>query len=209
MARAFEDLFSIPDAFRRIPMAGRTDARIVFDAAAAHDIPQQAVDLARFRQAYLTHLRAELEQPGPQKGVMPGVRPLLEALAQRDEVYLALLTGNYEEAARIKLEYFGLWRFFQCGAFGDLALDRNSLLPGAVAAIKSRGGPAFAPADVVVVGDTPLDVACAAAFGAQSLAVATGAYDVETLRQAGADHVLPDLADTDEVLRVLRLQIAD
>ena len=52
---------------------------------------------------------------------MPGVRELLDALAPRDDVYLALLTGNYETGARLKLEYFDLWRYFPCGAFGDEA----------------------------------------------------------------------------------------
>ena len=114
-------------------------------------------------------------------------------LVRRDDVYLALLTGNYEDAARIKLEYFDLWRYFRCGAFGDDAPDRNGLLPKAMAAIRECGGPEVAPLEIVVVGDTPLDVACAAASGARSLAVATGGYDVDALRAAGADVVLQDL----------------
>ena len=68
---------------------------------------------------------------------MPGVRELLDALAARDDVYLALLTGNYESGARLKLEYFDLWRYFRCGAFGDDAPDRNGLLPKALA--RGRG----------------------------------------------------------------------
>ena len=95
---------------------------------------------------------------------MPGVRPLLDALAARDDVYLALLTGNYEDAARAKLEYFDLWRYFPCGAFGDDAPDRNGLLPKALATIRACGGPVKSRRlDVVVIGDTPLDVECAAA----------------------------------------------
>jgi phosphoglycolate phosphatase len=209
MGRAFEEVFSIPNAFRDIPMPGRTDARIVSDAAAAHDIPLRAADLARFRVAYLSHLRSELQQPGPRKGVMPGVRPLLNILAGRDDVFLALLTGNYEEAARIKLEYFDLWDLFPCGAFGDDVLERNSLLPKAVARIQAIGGPAISPTEAVVVGDTPLDIACAVASGARSIAVATGGYDVDALRQAGADDVFQDLSDTNEVLRILKLQTVD
>ena len=84
----------------------------------------------------------------------------------------------------------------RCGAFGDDAPDRNGLLPKAMAAIRACGGPDVAPLDVVVIGDTPLDVACAAASGARSLAVATGGYDAEALRAAGADVVLEDLSDT-------------
>jgi phosphoglycolate phosphatase len=136
---------------------------------------------------------------------MPGVRPLLDVLDRCADVYLALLTGNYEEAARIKLEYFDLWRYFRCGAFGDDAEDRNGLLPKAMAVIRGCGGPEVAPVEIVVVGDTPLDVACAAASGARSLAVATGGYDVDALRAAGADVVMQDLTDTLEVLRSLEI----
>jgi phosphoglycolate phosphatase-like HAD superfamily hydrolase len=136
---------------------------------------------------------------------MPGVRELLDALAPREDVYLALLTGNYEAGARLKLEYFDLWKYFPCGAFGDDAPHRNVLVPKALATVAARGGPDFAAADAIVIGDTPLDIGCAAHVGARSLAVATGSHSVEELRAAGADDVLQDLADTTEVLRVLRI----
>jgi phosphoglycolate phosphatase len=137
------------------------------------------------------------------KGLMPGVRELLDALAPQENVYLALLTGNYEAGARLKLEYFDLWKYFPCGAFGDDAPHRNVLVPKALAAVHACGGPRFDAADALVIGDTPLDVGCAAHVGARSLAVATGSHSVEELRAAGADIVLPDLGDTDQVLRVI------
>ena len=183
MSLAFQETFGVCDAFRGIHMAGRTDAWILTDAAAAHGIPPDSPALARFRDVYLRHLVMELEKPGARKGVMPGVRELLDALADRDEVYLALLTGNYEAAARIKLEYFDLWRYFPCGAFGDDAPNRNGLLPKALARVAASGGPSFSAADAVVIGDTPLDVACAAFSGARSIAVATGNHTVDELRR--------------------------
>jgi phosphoglycolate phosphatase-like HAD superfamily hydrolase len=203
MTRAFEDLFSVPDAFRTISMPGRTDAWILSDAIAAHGVASTAPELQQFPHVYLTHLVRELALPGPKKGVMPGVRELLETLSARTDVYLALLTGNYEAAAREKLAYFDLWRYFACGAFGDDAPDRNGLLPRALEKIAASGGPHAAPSDTVVIGDTPLDVACAAAGGARSVGVATGAFTVEQLRDAGADAVFPDLSDTAAVLRAL------
>jgi phosphoglycolate phosphatase-like HAD superfamily hydrolase len=126
---------------------------------------------------------------------MPGVRPLLDALAARRDAFLALLTGNFEHGARVKLEYFDLWHYFRCGAFGDAALERNGLLPTALARVEACGGPSPRPSDVVVVGDTPLDVAVARAGGARSVAVATGSYDVLTLSASGADVVLEDFSD--------------
>lgn len=201
LTRAFEDLFAVPNAFHDIAMPGRTDCRIVSDAIAAHGVP--ATDLAHFRDVYLAHLAVELEKPHPGKRVMPGVRALLDALAGRRDVHLALLTGNLERAARAKLEYFDLWRYFQDGAFGDDTLDRNALLPRALARVHARGGPHFAPSSAVVIGDTPLDVLCAAASGARSIAVATGGYTVTALTAAGADVVFEDLSDLGAVLAAL------
>ena len=117
MTLAFEELFGIAEAFRTTSMPGRTDAWILTDAATAHGVAHD--QLSRFHDVYLSHLEREIHQPGSRKGVMPGIRPLLDALDTRPDVYLALLTGNYERSARLKLEYFDLWRYFQSGAFGD------------------------------------------------------------------------------------------
>ena len=201
MARAFEELFAVSDAFRDIPMAGRTDTWILSNAAVAHGILPSA--LPAFQQAYLAHLERELEPPNPRKAVMPGIRPLLDALAARDDTYLALLTGNYEKAARLKLEHFDLWRYFPCGAYADDAADRNSLLAKALERIRACGGPAVRPADVIVVGDTPHDVACALAAGARPVGVATGSFSTRQLRDSGAETVFEDLSDTDAFLKLL------
>ena len=203
MSLAFEEIFAVRDAFKGMPMAGRTDPWILADSASAHGIPHDSPELSRFHDAYIRHLVVELEKPGARKGVMPGVRELLDALSERSDAYVALLTGNYEAGARIKLEYFDLWRYFPCGAFGDEAPDRNGLVPKAIARVAACGGPSFSGADAVVIGDTPLDVACAAVAGARSIAVATGSHTVEDLRAAGADVVMHDLSDTGEVLRVI------
>jgi len=212
MSNAFEEIFGIRDAFRGVSLAGRTDPWILRDGAAAHGIAPDPPALARFRDAYLKHLVIEIEKPGPRKGLMPGIRPLLDALSARDDVYLALLTGNYEEGARIKLEYFDLWRYFPCGAFGDDAPHRNGLVTKAVERVAACGGPALEAAHALVIGDTPLDIAGALFSGARSLGVATGSHSVDELRAAGADAVMQDFNDTAEVLRViadLGLRIAD
>ena len=206
MSRAFDEVFAVGNAFAGIPMAGRTDAWILSDAAAAHGIALDASTLAQFHEAYLRHLAIELDQPAAsRKGLMPGARELLDALAARPDVYLALLTGNYEAGARLKLEYFDLWKYFPCGAFGDAAPHRNVLVPKALACVAACAGLTFAAADAIVIGDTPLDVGCAQHVGARSLAVATGSHSVEELRAADADAVLKDLSDTGEVLRSLGL----
>ena len=201
MTRAFEDLYGIPNAFGGVPFNGRTDAWIVSSAAANHGIAREA--LSRFKPLYLDYLAAELRTPGPRKGVMPGVGPLLDALARRDDVFVALLTGNYHEGARLKLEYFDLWRYFPCGAFGDTAHDRNGLLPDALESVVMCGGPRARAADAVIIGDTPLDVAVALAGGARSIAVATGSHTTDELQASGADVVFQDLSNLELVLAAL------
>ena len=201
MTRAFEDLYGIPNGFEGIPFNGRTDSWIVSRAAAAHAIDDAA--LSRFKPRYLDYLAEELDKPGPRKGVMPGVIPLLDALAQRDDVFIALLTGNYELGARLKLQYFDLWRYFACGAFGDTTHDRNGLLAEALDRVAVCGWPQAAPADTVIIGDTPLDVAVAVTGGARSIAVATGSHTTDELQASGADVVFQDLSDLEAVLAVL------
>jgi len=201
MARAFEDLFAIADGFRDVPMAGRTDTSILSNAAAAHGIPP--ANLVPFQDVYLAHLERELKPPNPRKLVLPGVRALLDELASRGDVYLALLTGNYQKAARLKLEHFDLWKYFQCGAFADDGADRNSLVPVAMARIRECGGPTVSPRDVIVIGDTPHDVACAQVARARGIGVATGPFSMAQLRESGAESVFEDLSDTNAFLRLL------
>ena len=205
MSYAFEQLFGIPDAFKGIPMAGRTDTWILLHALAAHGIAADDPRIPDYQAMYFRLLPDAIAQKpaGARHGVMPGVRTLLDALSARDDVYLGLLTGNYETSARMKLEYFDLWKYFRCGAFGDAAPDRNGLLSKALARVAACGGPAVSPGQSVIVGDTPLDIEVALSGGARSIGVATGSHSVDALRDAGADVVFADLSDTLAVLNVL------
>ena len=201
MSRAFLDLYGVRDAFNGIPFNGRTDAWILSSAAGRHGIDAGA--LPRFKPLYLEYLADELQQPGPRKGVMPGVRPLLEALSSRDDVLLALLTGNFAEGARLKLEHFDLWRYFTCGAFGDVVHERNHLLADALSQVTASSGLAAHPSRTVIIGDTPLDVGVALFGGTRSIAVATGGHTADELRTSGADVVFEDLSDVKSVLAAL------
>ena len=193
----------MPRAFSGVELPGRTDPLIVADALARHRVPADHPALPAFNERYFAHLADELARGTERGRVLPGVRPLLDALAVRDDRTLALLTGNFEESARLKLEQFGLWRYFVCGAFGGDAADRNGLVPVALQRSARPGNPGPDAARVVVVGDTPHDVACASAAGARSIAVATGSASAEHLRAAGADVVFADLADTTAVLAAI------
>lgn len=204
MNRAGEAVLGIGKLLDGIPVAGRTDWSIMHDALkqAGHDLDENL--FTRMREAHHRYLREEIEQPGDGvKDVLPGIRELLPALQSRHDMFLGLLTGNFEEAARIKLGHFDLWDFFRCGAFGDDAADRNALVPFAVERAREYGLGSFAYADIVVIGDTPHDVACAAAVGALPVAVATGNFTVDQLQATGAPIVLEDLSDTSAFLTMI------
>jgi phosphoglycolate phosphatase len=201
MTRAFEELYGIRDAFIGVPFNGRTDAWITGRTAEVHHVAASA--LAAFKPVYLKYLAQELQEPGPRKGVMPGIRPLLDALSSRDDVFLALLTGNFAEGARIKLEYFDLWKYFSCGAFGDVVHERNHLLADALTQVTACSGLPADPSHTIIIGDTPLDVGVALYGGARSIGVATGSHTTAELRASGADVVFEDLSDLEKVLAVL------
>ena len=204
MNRAGKSVLGLANLLDGVPVAGRTDWIILHDALtnAGHDLDEDLFE--RMRAAHHEFLREEILQPGEGvKDVMPGIRELLSLLQSRPGVALGLLTGNFEEAARIKLGHFDLWDYFRCGAFGDDAADRNALVPFAVDRARACGLGAFDYADVVVIGDTPSDVACANAVGAVPVAVATGTYSVEVLRSTGAPFVLEDLSDTEGFMRMI------
>ena len=204
MTRAFQQTFAIIDAFAGESFGGRTDSYLVSKALTQAGLPDSEENHHRFRNAYLPLLAEEIQQPGQgHKGLMPGARELLEALEAHDHLHLALLTGNYREAAEIKLQHFEIWDFFEWGAFSDDHHDRNELVPIAKSRAETYDIPGEAIDRVIVIGDTPHDIECARVAGAKSIAVATGGFSLAQLQHAGADEVLPDLSDTQRVLSLL------
>ena len=206
MNRACEEVIGHPNALNGIAVAGRTDWSILHDALGAigHELDEAL--FTRLRETYVGRLAEEIDAPAEGvKAVMPGIRPLLDMLEARPDVFLGLLTGNFEQSARIKLEHFDLWRYFRCGAFGDDAADRNALVPFAVTRAQACGLETIAPDSIFVIGDTPHDVACAHAVGAVPIAVATGTFTVDQLRASGAEIAFSDLGDTEAVIRALNL----
>lgn len=194
---AFKDAFGLEDDLSTVDFAGATDTRIIRMLFDKHGVAPTEENQERFRLAYLPRLTTNLPRlPGY---VMPGVPELLSALRERPaEFALGLLTGNFAEAADLKLAHYGLAEFFAFGAFADDSPDRDCLGPVALGRARARfGAGAFAdPArDVLILGDTPRDVACARACGAKVLAVTTGRHGREALAAHGPDFLFDSLAD--------------
>jgi phosphoglycolate phosphatase-like HAD superfamily hydrolase len=197
--KAFEDLFSIKDAFADIRMAGKTDIQIMKEGLTTHGLSDGDELLSSIFQAYLDHLKREVKI---NKGKLkPGVRDLLDALDKIENFSLGLLTGNIKMGARIKLDAFGLNHYFPSGAFGDDDEDRNKLLPFAVRRYEKITETSIPYSNCIVIGDTPMDVMCSKPFGSKAVAVSTGPYSYETLTETRADYVIKDLTVGLEIIR--------
>jgi len=197
--RAMEDLLGIPNGFREVNFAGKTDLQIIREGLGKFDLLDRDDLLHSLLDRYLGYLRTEVATG--RGHVKEGVKDLLVHLQDLRGVYLGLLTGNVETGARLKLNTFGLNRFFPVGGFGDDSEDRNLLLPFAVKRLLDSECITVNYEDCVVIGDTPSDVECAQVHGASSIAVATGAYSLDQLKKTTADLVLSDLSNTEQIVR--------
>jgi phosphoglycolate phosphatase-like HAD superfamily hydrolase len=185
---------------------GKTDPQIVRDllSLAGHPGAEDANVIQAVCRRYVDHLRFELERPTQVTRQMAGVSELLAALdphEARGRAIVGLLTGNVVPGAALKLHSAGLDPArFRVGAYGSDSARRADLPAIAAARAAAITGAIFTGPDVIIVGDTPDDVACGRPIGARSVAVATGSYDVAALRASGAAHVFESLADTAALL---------
>jgi len=199
-ASAVEAHFGVVDDLRDIAFAGRVEPLILADILARHRLELRDGDEARFWNGVFDRMRRLLDPPRGR--LLPGVLPLLDALAREPAWRLGLLTGNMTEMARIKLDRFGIAGRFAFGAFGEQAPDRNALARELVARLGRQHG--IAPRRCVVVGDTEHDIACARAAGARVVAVATGGSGREVLARHAPDLLLDDLGDAPGLVRWAR-----
>jgi phosphoglycolate phosphatase-like HAD superfamily hydrolase len=207
---AFRAVFGVEDMSgpaSRVRFDGKTDPTIIADIARAAGIEPGSVE-ARYGEiqaAYLEALRAELSLPNPRRIVLPGVLPLLELLSTRPDVFCGLVTGNIEEGARVKLDAFGLNRYFVDGGFSSDHPERSEIARIAHQKLSRRAAFRFPVDRVMVIGDTELDIECARANGFRAIAVATGSTPHDTLLAAGPDALLRDLTDAAAVLAAIGL----
>jgi phosphoglycolate phosphatase-like HAD superfamily hydrolase len=190
--RAFESLHGVPADIGEFTEAGMTDpevGRLTFARVLGREPTDR--EMARLLGAYLGRLATEVAQ-SPGYRVMPGVSALLPRLVDTG-ILLGIVSGALEGAAHIKLARADLNRFFCFGGYGSDSRDRSELTRRAIERAGAVHGHALDPKRVLVVGDTPRDIAAAHAAGAVAIGVATGKYPVEALRAAGADHALPTL----------------
>lgn len=198
---ALRDRFGVEDDLAAISFAGSTDGAIAQQMFEANGIPVTPENVADLFDGYIHHLALEL--PRREGQVLPGIVGLLEELHARPDCVLGLLTGNLARGAELKLSHYGVWDFFEFGAFADDHVDRNKLGPVAHARAAEKHGISFDGRDVLVIGDTPRDIDCARAAGFVAVAIATGNYSTEQLAEHHPDFLFEDLSDTKGVLAAL------
>ena len=185
---------------------GKTDPQIVRDllSLASHPRASDNTLIQAVCRRYVDHLQTELARPTQATKVLAGIEELLAALEPREAAggaMVGLLTGNVAAGAALKLRSAGLDPArFRVGAYGSDSARRGDLPQVAATRAAALVGRQFAGADVVILGDTPDDVACGRSIGARSVAVATGFYDAAALRASGATYVFETLVDTASVL---------
>jgi phosphoglycolate phosphatase len=207
--QAFADAFHLVEGYAvsgldelMISTAGRTDPDIALEFLAAQGVPDGESRLEAFHDALVEALHARADQMRVDGRVLPGVERALAAVARLPGVAQSLLTGNLEANAVLKLASVGLDRYvdFEIGAYGSDHRERTRLVEVARAKAAAKFGIDLDPRAVVVIGDTPLDVAAGRAGGARVIAVATGHYDLEALAATGPDAVFENLTDTEAVV---------
>ena len=204
---AFEAVTGSPPS-AMVPFAGRTDLEIAHDMLQAAGVNPDDATVDRFEEELVAAMSSRSGELRERGRALPGAGAAREHLAAEPGVIQSLLTGNIERNAEVKLAAFDLDRHldFAAGAYGSDHRVRGELVAIARRRATERHGVELDPGDVVLVGDTPLDIAAAREGGARSVGVATGPFDEEALRAAGADAVLPNLGDSARLLQALGLE---
>jgi len=188
-------------------VSGMTDLQIVEEALRPEGITREhiALRLDELRRCYIQEMKRATGNGNQIIETMPGAREVLERIDGHPRYLSALLTGNIEPAAQLKIEITGLAHFFSLpGAFGDDSFDRRDLPAIAAQRINEHLRANLQPEQFIVIGDTPNDVACARHFGARMVAVATGrVHSAEDLRACKPDALLLDLLDPELLIRTL------
>ena len=175
-------------------------SRIVADLMGAGGIPPRRVKERIDAASTPTRSHSPGRSATAARSSPAGVAEVVGGSARTPEVVLGLVTGNTEEGARIKLAAHRALAHFRAGAYGSDHTDRRRLPGLATRRARALMGYAFAPTDVLVIGDTPHDIECARAFGAVAVAVTTGQYSRAELPRPGPTSVR-HLGDVEATIR--------
>ena len=202
-----ERVFATSGCLAEMQVSGMTDTQIVIEALRHEGFtPEQVFErIDHLRECYMEEMKKVAGNGNHLFEVLPGVLELLKALAAEPRYHSALLTGNIEPAAQLKLELVGLFQYFDLpGAFGDESHNRRDLPALAADRIRKHLQLDLAAEQFIVIGDTPNDIDCAKHFGAKALAVGTGRmFTRDDVLACNPDAFVPDFSDTELVMKTL------
>lgn len=202
-ADALRTVFSYSGQLRRYDFSGRTDPQITRMVLRDGGFSDREID-ERMAQVFGVYLhRLGTNATAQRIQALPGVTDLLAALGDEPTVTLALLTGNIEGGARLKLAPPDFNRYFPFGAFGSDSEHRDDLPPIAVDRASRFNGHRFQGEDVVIIGDSIYDIRCGIPHGATTVAVATGKTPAETLRAENPRHFFESAQDLGALLKAI------
>ncbi|MFT5365549.1 MAG: phosphoglycolate phosphatase [Candidatus Latescibacterota bacterium] len=201
--KALETVFDTHVPLDNYSMSGKTDTQIVLELMERVGVAREetTAKLDEINVLYIDHLSKEVDSWNPE--LCPGIVEVLDALAKREDLVLGLLTGNIVRGAEVKLNRVGLWHYFKTGAFGDGAPERKMLPDIAQKTAHELTGKVFEGKAMVIIGDTPNDVLCGRHLNVKAIAVATGGFDLDTLRSYQPDFLFRDLSHTEEVVEAI------
>ncbi len=191
---------------RQARIDGMTDPVIFHETARLHGIVTSREDFERFAAAlgeeHVRHAPA-LRERGH---ALPGAAAALSGIASFTDTVQTVVTGNIRTAAEVKLHVFGLDSYINwgIGAFGEDNDERAELVRTALDRAQAESGACVPASEAVLIGDTPSDVQAGHACGVRVIAVASGRSDEKVLRDAGAETALPDLTDTEGLLKLVQ-----
>ncbi len=205
--RAIEEVYGVDNPMPprgTYSFAGKTDPEIVADLLVRKGYREDEIleNLGQVFDRYIYYLKSTIPA-GNDAYLHPGVYPLIRALDDRENILLGLLTGNIEEGAKIKLDYFAIADYFRVGAYGSDSPDRNELPAILLEKVKEMTGRSYEGNDVVIIGDSVHDIRCAQTIGAITVAVATGTTSRAELSKEKPDHLFDDLSQTEQTLEII------
>ena len=202
-----KSVFGTAGCLGEMIVSGMTDLQIIEEALRSEGITREHISAKKdeLRTCYIREMKRATGNGDQILQAMPGAREILQKVDEHPRYQSAMLTGNIEPAAYLKVEITGLAEFFKLpGAFGDESFDRRDLPAMAARRIEEHLNTKLLPEQFIVIGDTPNDIACARHFGARVLAVASGRiHSADDLRACEPDALLPDLLDADLVMATL------
>jgi phosphoglycolate phosphatase len=202
-----ESVFGTAGSLGQMIVSGMTDLQIVEEALRCEGITREHIWSRKdeLQTCYIEQMKLAIGNGAHVIELIPGAQETLERLDTHPRYRSALLTGNIEPAAHLKVEITGLAKYFRLpGAFGNESFDRRDLPALAAQRINEQLVADLAPEQFIVIGDTPNDIACARHFGARAVAVATCRINsADELLACKPDALLPNLENTDLVLETL------